>query len=341
MKNRTRLFLVVAVGVLVLGLGTGLLASYVGQNFTIIGGNGPEALSYVPSDARMVAFVDVHDLATSEVRQKLHQFEPSADAKNQLEAETGIDVERDVDEIIAAGWTIPTGTPTGPPLILARGRFDEGRIEALMRQHGATAEDYKGKRLLVIADHGKVAVSFVEPGLVAAGAADAVKRAIDTKQAGPSITDNAEVMKLIKDVNDGNAWAVAKFDTLAAGPFPKELAQQLPPITWFSASGHVDSGVRGIVRVEAKDEKSATDLREVVRGFMALARLQAGQKAEFAELVNSLELGGQGTTVSLGFSVPANLLDQIGNIAAARRRSAPDTQGIPQERRAPVAVPSL
>ena len=50
MKNRTRLFFGVAVGVLVLGLGTGLLASYVGQNFTIIGGNGPDALAYVPAE---------------------------------------------------------------------------------------------------------------------------------------------------------------------------------------------------------------------------------------------------------------------------------------------------
>ena len=48
MKNRTRLFFGVAVGVLVLGLGTGLLASYVGQNFTIIGGNGPDAEPSLP-----------------------------------------------------------------------------------------------------------------------------------------------------------------------------------------------------------------------------------------------------------------------------------------------------
>jgi len=345
MKNRTRLFFGVAVGVLVLGLGTGLLASYVGQNFTIIGGNGPDALAYVPADARMVAFADVRDLSSSELRQKMRQFEPSADARNKFEQETGIDVERDVDELLTAAW--PNGVaPQSPPLVLARGRFDADRIETLIRQHGGTVEDYKGKRLLTIAESSRTfGVAFVEPGLMAAGDAAAVRQAIDTKAAGSnSATNNAELIKLIKEVDDGNAWAVAKFDSLAAGPFPtgalpKELVQQLPPINWLAASGHIDSGVRGTVRVEAKDEKSAEDLRQVVRGFIALARLQAGQKAEFAELVNSLELGGQGTTITLGFSVPGSLIDTLGRVAQ-QRRQAPTGPAVP-EAEPRVAQPSL
>jgi len=344
MKNRTRLFFGVAVGVLVLGLGTGLLASYVGQNFTIIGGNGPDSLAYVPADARMVAFADIRDLANSELRQKMRQFEPSADARNKFEAETGIDIERDVDEIVAAAWPSGVGSQS-PPLILARGKFDSDAIETLLRQHGAALEDYKGEQLFVITESAhSFAVSFVEDGLVAAGDAAAVRQAIDTKASGAnSVTDNAEVMKQIKDVNDGNAWAVAKFDSLSAGPFPtaalpKELAQQLPPINWVSFSGHIDSGVRATVRVEAKDEKSAEDLRQVVRGFMALARLQAGQRAEFAELVNSLELGGQGTTITLGFSLPGSLIDTLAHIAQ-QRRQAPAAPAVPDT--PTVTVPSL
>jgi hypothetical protein len=344
MKNRTRLFLVVAVGVLVLGLGTGLVASYGGfQNFTIIGGNGPTDLAYVPADAKMVAFADVRDVSNSELRQKLRQFEPSTDAKNQFETETGIDIERDVDQIVAAAWAPATGAPPVPPLMLARGRFDEDRIETLIREHGGTVQDYKGKRLLVISSpRENVAVAFVEPGLVAAGDAGAVRRAIDTKQAGTgSITDNADVMKLIKDVDDGNAWAVGKLDVLPTGQLPTQF--QLPPINWFAASGHIDSGFRAAIRLEVKDEKSAQDFREIIRGLMALARLQAGQRAEFAELVNSLELGGEGTTVSLGFSIPGSLIETLGKSAAQHRPTAPGGLVVPNERtpRPSSTVPSL
>jgi hypothetical protein len=347
MKNRTRLFLVVTVGVLVLGLGTGLLASYVGiQNFSIIGGNGPEDLSYVPADARMVAFADVRSVVGSELRQKLRQFEPSDDQKHEFETQTGIDIENDIDSVLAAAW--PSGENSslqGPPLVLARGRFDAVRIEGLIREHGGSVEDYKGKRLLVVESQpAGMAVAFVEPGLIAAGSTAAVRRAIDVKESGVgSVTGNAEVMQLIKDADDGNAWAVARFDALSAGPLPQEIALQLPPINWFSATGRVDSGLEAIIRAQTKDEKSAQDLREVIRGFMALARLQAGNQAQFADVVNSLELGGEGTTVTLRLAVPANVIDTVAALTAARRRPALDAPTAPESTQPSPspAIPSL
>src|SRR3954468_5539718 len=174
MKNRTRLFLFVAVGVLILGLGTGLLASYGFQGLTLIGGNGPAELAYVPADAGMVAFADVHDLATSELRQKVRAFQPNGDGQKQFETETGIDIERDVDQVVAAASPSAGNIPPGQPLVLARGRFDTVRIEALIREHGGQVEEYKGKRLVVIATPQPpapqqamhMAVGFIEPGLI-------------------------------------------------------------------------------------------------------------------------------------------------------------------------------
>ena len=49
MTKRTRLFVVIAAGILVVGLGTGLLASYMGiQNLTLIGGNGLQSSRMCP-----------------------------------------------------------------------------------------------------------------------------------------------------------------------------------------------------------------------------------------------------------------------------------------------------
>jgi hypothetical protein len=345
MTKRTRLFLVVTVGVLVVGLGTGLLASYVGiQNFSIIGGNGPEELAYVPADARMVAFADVRSVVGSELRQKLRQFEPSTDDKHQFETETGIDIEEDIDSVLAAAWPSADNSFQGPPLVVARGRFDTVRIEGLIREHGGSVEDYKGKRLLTIESQPTgMALAFVEPGLIAAGSAAAVRRAIDVKQSGVgAVTGNGEVMQLIKDADDGNAWAVARFDALSAGPLPVEIARQLPAINWFSATGRVDSGIEAVIRAQTKDEKSAQDLREVIRGFMALARLQAGTQAQFAEVVNSFELGGEGTTVTLRLAVPASVIDTVAALTAQRRRPAADAPANPEAVPAPSpTVPSL
>jgi hypothetical protein len=319
MTKRTRGFLFVATGILVVGLGTGLVASYMGgiQGLTLIGGNGPAELAYVASDAHMVGFANVRDVMDSELRQKLMQMQPgSAEGARQFQEATGIDIQTDVDVVVAS--LSGTASPNQRPLLLARGRFDSARIEALAREKGAVIEEYKGRRLIVHGDS-DMGVVFVEPNLAAVGTPASLRRAIDTKDGGTNVTDNPEIMRLVKDIDDGNAWAVARFDALTGGrQLPPELTSQLPPVNWFAASGHVNGGIRGSLHAEARDEASATALRDVIRGFIALARLQTGERAEFADLMNSLELGGEGKNVSLGFAVPPEMIDALGAMHARR-----------------------
>jgi hypothetical protein len=310
------------------------------QNLVLLGGNGPAELAYVPADARMVAFANVRDVMDSELRQKLMQLEPGGQkGTDEFQQETGIDIHTDVDQVVA---TFTGDSPQDRPLLLARGRFDNSRIESLIRSKGGAAEEYQGVRLITHAES-NIGVAFVEPGLVAVGTPDAVRRAIDTKAAGNDVTDNPDVMRLVNDIDDGNAWAVARFEALTGGhQLPADLASQLPPITWFAASGYINGGIRGVVHAEARDEAAANDLRDVIRGFVALARMQTSQRAELADLMNSFELGGQGNTVSLGFAVPPEMIDALGALHAQRpdRDRAPAAPAAPEAPRAP-AAPSL
>ena len=337
MTKRTRLFLAVASGILVVGLGTGLVAAYVGgfQNLTIIGGDGPAELAYVPADARVVAYADVRDVMDSEVRRKLSALQPGATTGQQhFKEQTGIDLETDIDYVVAALTGMDDSARHQPPLVLAKGRFDEVRIEGLLRDQGGVVEDYKGSRLLVQEDN-QFAVVFLEPGLVAIGGADAVRRAVDTKAAGASVKGNDEVMRLVRDIDDGDAWVVARFDALTGGKLPAEVASQLPPINWFSARGFVGAGLDGQLRAETRDEASAQNLQEVIRGFMALGRLQTGQHPELAEFLNSVQVSGDGKTVSLSFSLPPEFIDALGALRAERPRPRPS----PAPR--PTAPPAL
>jgi hypothetical protein len=330
MTKKTRLFLLIAAGVLVVGLGTGLIASYIGLPALALGGaDGPDELQYIPSDATVVAYANVRDVMNSELRQKVRQMRPEGERKqDDFEQQTGIDIENDIDEIVAA---VTAAAEPQNALIIARGRFDEVRIEGLIREHGGQAVNYHGTRLLTHAGerkHGDMAVAFIEPGLVALGSAPSVRQAIDRKRGGPNtanITTNDEVMGLVRDIDDGNAWAVGRFDAIAkSARLPREVAGQLPPINWFAASGHVNGGVRGLLRAEAHDEAAAQNLRDVVRGFMALARLQSNAKPELTAMMNSLELGGDGKTVSLAFAVPSEVIDMLGAMGAHRHGDQPD-----------------
>ena len=332
MMQRTRYFVVASLMVLGVGVGTGLVAYYVGfpaGAFSRRG--GPDELQFVPRDAAVIAFANVQEVMTSELRQKLHKVIPGQEnGQREFANQTGINIETDIDRVVAclspngAGGDVP-----GSGMVLARGRFDEVKIESLMREHGGHADEYRGKRL-VIADAGQhpssFALAFVEPGLIAVGSTNMVRNAVDLHQGGDnaqtgivSVTGNEELMNLVRSLDSGNAWAVGRFDSLMArAHLPEGIASRIPPITWFSVSARIDGGLNGVIRAEARDDESATNLRDVVRGFMALAKLQAGTKPEMQAMLQSLELGGTGKTVALSFAVPAQVFDAAGAMLNGR-----------------------
>jgi hypothetical protein len=318
MTKRTRLFVAIAAGILVVGLGTGLLASYMGvQNLTLIGGNGPDDFAYVPSDARMLAYANVRAVMDSEVRRKLMELHPGADNADRFQERTGINIEEDIDSIIAAVTSEMTDGQ-GPPLVLARGRFDQVRLEGFAREEGGVVDEYRGKRIIT---HDNFCVAFVEPGVVALGTPATVRRAIDTKLTGtPSnVTTNEELMNLVRNIDDGTVWGVARFDSLTGVRLPEEVKSKLPAISWLSAKGLVNGGIEGQVSAEARDDIAAQDLRQVIQGFVALGRLQVGPNhPEVSEFINSLQLTGTGKTVSLGFSVPSAMIDVLKALRGSR-----------------------
>ncbi len=111
-------------------------------------------------------------------------------------------------------------------MVIVRGRFNAGQIEAMATQHGAAADEYKGKKMLVFSRHRRApathhssgGVAFLEAGVLALGEAGAIRQAIDAGATGDDIRKNAELMEVVNDVRgSGNAWFVGKFDAIA-GP---------------------------------------------------------------------------------------------------------------------------
>src|SRR5258708_4024767 len=269
MTTKTRYFVIASLLVLGVGLGTGLVAYYVGFPAGAAARvGGPEELQYIPHDATVIAFANVQDVMASELRQKLlHALPMHESGQREFENQTGINIETDIDRIVACLTPDPSTTNLpGQGMILARGRFDEVKIEALMREHGAQIEQYKGKRLIVgeapLESHaGSFAVSFVEPGFVALGSRKLLHSAIDLHQGGnnpqsglSSVIGNDELMSLVRSLDGGNAWAVGRFDALTSkAHLPDNVTSRLPAITWFALSGHINSVLPAIVPAQARD----------------------------------------------------------------------------------------
>jgi hypothetical protein len=342
MTKKTRYFMAGSTAVLAAGLGTGLIAYYAGGFEPVSASAVANELRYVPADASLVAYADVRAIMDSELRTRLKAAMPAEQGQKEFQEQTGIDIERDIDYVVAS---ISNGGEKNAPLVVARGRFNDTQLEGLIREHGGTVEEYKGKRLVnapapgadqtveaapgaPIPDaadtvqrhleaaskmHQKLVLAFLEPGLIAFGDATAVKTAIDAQLSAHSITSNSEMMDLVSDIGQtNNAWAVGRFDLLAAhAQLPDQIRRQIPSVKWFAAAARVDGGVAGNLRAEARDDQAAENLRDVVRGFLALARMQAQADPRTTALVDSLQLTGTGKTVSLSFTVPQEIIQMI------------------------------
>lgn len=316
MTKQTRYFMAGSAAVLTAGLCTGLVAYYGGGFQAVSASTGPTELSYVPADASIVAYADVRSIMDSELRQRLKTVLPSEHGQEEFQRETGINIETDVDYIVASMSPSGEGNTHPSPLVVVRGRFNPTQLESVAREHGGAVEEYRGKRLISGGgnSHGNHhAVAFLEPGLVAVGGAASVRKAIDAQMSAQSITSNSEMMNLVSDiVRTNNAWAVGRFDLLSVqAKLPEQIARQIPPVKWFAAAGHINGGVSALLRAEANDDQAAENLRDVVRGFLALGRLQSQGDPRIAAIASSMQLEGTGRTVQLTFAVPAEVIELV------------------------------
>jgi hypothetical protein len=331
MTKRTRYFLAGSAATMVAGLTVGLVAFKLGGPALFASRSGPAELSYVPADASVVAFANVREVMDSELRQQLKQALPATaheEGQKEFQEQTGIDIERDIDHVVAAFTAAGTGEPNG--LVVARGRFNTTQLETLAREHGGVVEDYKGKRLVTVSEHKNadgtttsdhrgphaVTLAFLEPDLVAIGSDQAIKTSIDAQLSAHSITSNDEMMELVSQIDSGNnAWAVGRFDAIAShAKLPQEIQSRIPAIQTFAVMAHVDGGLSGTLRAEARDDQSAENLRQVINGLLALGRMQGQNDPKVAAMMQSLQTSGSGKTVALSFAVPAEIFQMIHNM---------------------------
>lgn len=317
---KTRLVLFGSAAILTAGLAAGTVAYMGGMPRAFASTTGPDELSLVPAGAAVVAYANVQGVMTSEFRQRLNTLmEDSGKGREEFQAQTGIDVERDIDAVIAAMVPGAASAHEGG-FVALRGRFDLDKIEALVTSKGGKLTDYNGARVFVAPEEKGESprIALVNAGLVIVGSDAAVKGAID-RSAGdgtPSITSDSEFLRMLESVDQNSTvWAIGRPKVLGVGGEGGELQaqvlSQLPEVQWFAASGHLNGGLSATFRAEGKNEEAGRNMREVVQGVLALARLQMEARPELKPLLNSVQVEGAGNGVALHVTLPAEMLEVI------------------------------
>jgi len=82
-------------------------------------------------------------------------------------------------------------------------------------------------------------------------------------------------------------------------------------VQWISVSAAVGSDVRGLVRAQTLDDARGEQLRSVVGGAVAAARMFTQQDPRLAAALDSVQATGTGPNVELSFRISPELLDLI------------------------------
>lgn len=268
-------------------------------------------LEYVSEEASVVAYANVRALMASPLRARLRELSAAHPAIGVLEEWSGASLERDVDDIVFAG---EDAAGDGRLLLILAGRFDSRRPAAYARDHGGRIEAHDGTQIVLAPrPSGEVAMALPASGQMLVGDAASVRRALDTKAgAARAISDSAGFMSVVAGLEPSAAWSVTAFQTFATrSALPAEVAAQLPPIDWLAVSGQFMPAARGQLRAAARDERAAQNLREVMRGFVALARMQGARNRELRGALDTVTLGGEGAIVSLSFDLTPGVLSLI------------------------------
>lgn len=322
--NRSRRLIVTAAAVSVLGIGFAFSTRLTGTARAAVGPVPPEALA-LPADSSMVMGFDVRALTNSQFYARFGQEgQPGrVEALEEIERKTGLNPERDIDSVVVAiraRATEPRAEGdrkhgSDNALVFVTGRFDAARLEASIPASGKATQERRDGVTIYREATGKSngVVALLDAGILVAGDAASVESFLTNRQTGHGIRDSKELVALLERVEPGSTfWAVGGPSVLSR--MTSEVggaAANLPAIKQVVAYGHLDPEVGMTATAEAADAKSAAKIADVLRGFSAMLSLQAGQKAELAQIADSISVATEDDKVHVKATITHDLIDSL------------------------------
>jgi hypothetical protein len=284
----------------------------------------PGLLNLVMPDARILAGVNVDQAKTTPfgayVLGQIQTQSASARHLQQVAAWTGFDPTRDLHELLLASNGAP-GSKSG--LVLARGNFDAGKIQAAGQAGGGATITYKGVALLLDPKQTH-AVAFLDPTLAVAGDVASVEGAID-RQTAPAPLNAALLVQVNQLSLSEDAWAIANMPLSALKPpatpsNPQNAAVQNAFQNIQQGAGGVKFGSQIVFtgQLQADTPQNATSIAGVVQFLASMAQLQAQQKnPQLAAVLPSLSVTTNANLVNLSLSVPEAQAEQAFQMRSA------------------------
>ena len=298
------------IGVIFLAVTIAVVASFPG---TVDAVNPDEALLRLfPIDTKGVGFVDLAQLRDNPLINELVIDRILRDKPlviDEFEEQTGLDLESDIQQIMVGR------TGEKEFLIVARANYEGFRVEQYFNDKGLDFDTYAGSTLYFPdGDDDDGAVSFVD-GLVLVGDRNSIQEALDRLNA-PSTTAmaNQSLLDSINSIDEGSqVWAVGAFEDflLPDGIAPAMTTDLFDALEGGTYQMHIDSIVTARAIGDFTTPEVAQRTTDLVRGLVALGKMQAYERQEFIELLDGVQIETIDATVQINFSADGDLLRRL------------------------------
>jgi hypothetical protein len=274
----------------------------------------------LPADAKFVMGFDVKRFAASPFYERFKAqrgMQPAA--LEELEAKTGLNPARDLDQIVVAG----TGVK-GAGVAVALGHFDLYKLGRAIETAGkAQGTSYEGVTVYNFSEESKqpLSLALVDESTLVLGPTDQVTQVLASRTRGETpLKTNTALMARVEKIQPGSTfWMVGDQSLLASLPTsipgPGGSAGggslALPALVGLTVTGDLDPQVSVAITGEARDAAAAKSLADVVRGLVAMASLQAAQKPELSQLASAVSVATEENRVLVSARIPYETLDAL------------------------------
>jgi hypothetical protein len=318
--SRSRLVVLISMAVVGVGSLAAVGAFFLDPARAAVGPLPAEGL-LLPADARFVVGLDAKRFTASPLYKRF-QAQARPDAFRELEERTGLDPERDVDQVLIAGQATKGA---GPGLAIVLGSFDTykiGRsIETSKDKDKVVGRTFVGYTEYVFNEGGReaVAVAFLDRQALLIGRQAAVEAALSGRaNGGAPLRANASIMGLLERVKPGSTfWMVGDQSLLqnlpgtVPSPTGNGASIELPALKSLIVTGDLEPVISLAITGDAADEAAAKNLANIVSGFVSLVALQASQKPELRDLTQAISVATERSHVLVNARVPYEMLEAL------------------------------